>query len=363
MTNAREISKGIVKAVITLCLLAGGLYLMYQITDIFLYIAFALILTLIGTPIMRFFKQKLSFNKIASVLCTMCIFLLFITGFIFMFIPLFTTQAQNLAVLNTHQLQESFNNLLVQLDTFLDSKGFSLDKIIANSDLGSKLNMSFLPNLLNTIIGTLSGLGIGIASIFFITFFFLKDQAILKYQFKKLVPEAHSNQALNSIQKINNLLSRYFVGLILQMTIIFILSLIVFLSFGVNGAVMIAFLCALLNIIPYIGPLIGNALGIVFTMMSFISEDFTTVVIPKAISVMIAMFVIQIIDNSINQPVIFSNSVKSHPLEIFIVVLASGMFTGILGMIAAIPIYTCLKVIGKEFLPNNKLVQILTKNL
>ena len=103
---------------------------------------------------------------------------------------------------------------------------------------------------------------------------------------------------------------------------------------------MIAFLCAILNIIPYIGPLIGNVLGVLFTMMSFISEDFTTVVIPKAVSVMIAMFI-----------------------DIFIVVLASGMFTGILGMIAAIPIYTCIKVIGKEFLPNNKVVQILTKDL
>ncbi|SFI77081.1 AI-2E family transporter [Myroides guanonis] len=363
MTNAKEISKGIVKAVITLCLIAAGLYLIYQITDIFLYIAFALILSLIGSPIMRFFKKKLRFNKIASVLSTMFIFLLAISGFIFMFIPLFTTQAENLAVLNTHQLQDSFNNLLLQLDTFLDSKGFSLDKILDASEISSKFNISFLPNLLNTIIGTLSGLGIGIASIFFITFFFLKDQAVLKYQFKKLLPKPHSNQILNSIQKINNLLSRYFVGLILQMTIIFILSLIVFLSFGVKGALMIAFLCAILNIIPYIGPLIGNILGVLFTMMSFISEDFTTVVIPKAISVMIAMFVIQIIDNSINQPVIFSNSVKSHPLEIFIVVLASGMFTGIFGMIAAIPIYTCIKVIGKEFLPNNKVVQILTKNL
>ena len=363
MTNAKEISKGIVKAVISLCLLAALLYLMYQIADIFLYIAFSLILSLIGSPIMRFFKKKLKFNKIASVLCTMILFLMAIMGFIFMFIPLFTTQAQNLTVLNTHQLQDSFNNLLIELDNFLDSKGFSLDKIISSSDITNKLNIDFLPNLLNTIIGTLSGLGIGIASIFFITFFFLKDQAVLKYQFKKLLPEAHANQVLRSIQKINKLLSRYFVGLILQITIIFILSLIVFLSFGVKGAVLIAFLCAILNIIPYIGPLIGNILGVLFTMMSFISEDFTTVVIPKAISVMIAMFVIQIIDNSINQPIIFSNSVKSHPLEIFIVVLASGMFTGILGMIAAIPIYTCIKVIGKEFLPNNKVVQTLTKDL
>lgn len=363
MMNGNEISKGIVKAVLTLCAVAAALYLMYQMSAIFLYITGALILSLIGSPIVRLLKRRLKLKKSIAVLVTMLFFLMIITGFLVMFVPLFTTQAQNLAVLNTHQLQESFNNLVLQTDNFLDSRGFSLEKILNSSDLTSNLNIGFLPNLLNTIISTLSGLGIALASIFFITFFFLKDQAILQYQFKRSLPENHANQILNSITKINHLLSRYFMGLLLQVTIIFILTLIVFLTFGVNGALMLAFLCAILNIIPYIGPLIGNLIGVLFTMLSYIAEDFTQVVIPKALAVMVAMFVIQIIDNSVNQPLIFSNSVKSHPLEIFIVVLASGMFSGILGMIAAIPIYTCLKVILKEFYPNNKVVQLLTKDL
>lgn len=363
MQNAKEISNGIIRAVLILCLIAGAVALVIQISSIFVYLAFSLVLAMIGSPIVRFLNKKFKLKKIFSVIITMLLFLAVITGFFFMFVPLFTTQAQNLSVLNTHQLQENFNSLVVQLDHFLSSRGFSLEKIINASEMSSHFNLNFVPNLLNSIIGTLSGIGIGLASTLFITFFFLKDQAILQYQFKKILPIKHSNKALASLHKINNLLSRYFVGLILQMIIIFILCLIVFLTFGVKGAVMIAFLCALLNIIPYIGPLIGNIIGVLFTMLSYIGEDFNAVVIPKALSVMIGIFIIQIIDNSINQPVIFSNSVKSHPLEIFIVVLASGMFTGVFGMIVAIPIYTCLKVIGKEFLPNNKIVQLLTKNL
>jgi predicted PurR-regulated permease PerM len=361
--NAKIISNGIVRAALILAGLYVIAYLLFQIKAIFIYTAFAFVLALVGDPLVKFFQHKLRLKKILAVSLTMLIFVSFCIGFIFMFIPLFTTQAQNLSVLNTSHLQEDFNGLIMQLDHFLDSKGFSLDKIIEDSNLKSQMNLDFIPNLLNSILSMLSDFGMGLFSILFITFFFLKDKILLEYQFKKIFSPKHENKVMNSINKINKLLSRYFVGLILQLSIVFVLTLIVLLIFRVNGAVMIAFICALLNIIPYIGPLIANALGVLLTMLSYISESFTDVVLPKAFSVMIGFLIIQIIDNSINQPLIFSNSVKSHPLEIFIVILASGMFTGIFGMIAAIPIYTCLKVIGKEFLPNVRFIQILTKNL
>lgn len=361
--NAKIISNGIVRAALILTGLYVLVNLLFQIKAIFIYTAFAFVLALIGGPMVRFFQQKLRLKKFFAVCLTMFLFISFCVGFVFMFIPLFTTQAQNLSVLNTSHLQQDFNGLIEQLDYYLDSKGFSLDKIIEGSNLKSQMNLDFIPNLLNSILSVLSDFGIGLFSILFITFFFLKDRVLIEYQFKKIFPPKHENKVMNSIDKINNLLSRYFVGLILQLSIVFVLTLIVLLIFGVKGAVMIAFICALLNIIPYIGPLIANILGVLLTMLSYISESFTDVVLPKAISVMIGFLIIQIIDNSINQPLIFSNSVRSHPLEIFIVILASGMFTGIFGMIAAVPIYTCLKVIGKEFFPNVRFIQILTKKL
>ncbi|MCP1997478.1 AI-2E family transporter [Flavobacterium sp. HSC-61S13] len=363
MSTAKEISGGIVKAVITLVVIAGLLFLLYQVKAIFIYFVCALILSLIGAPIIRFFVKKLHFKKILAVLVTMVLFILIMLGFVFMFVPLFTTQAQNLSVLNTAQLQEDVNHLIQQVDGILAVRDLSLEKLLNLSDISSKLNFDFIPNVFNSIIGTISGLGIGIASTFFITFFFLKDQAIFQYHFKKVLPEKQEERILASLDKINNLLSRYFVGLVLQLFIVFILTLVVLLIFGVKGALMIAFLCAILNIIPYIGPLIANLLGVILTMLSYISEDFSSVIIPKALSVMVGFFIVQFIDNNINQPLIFSNSIKSHPLEIFIVILASGMLTGVFGMILAIPLYTCLKVIGKEFFPHVKLIQLLTKDI
>ncbi len=78
---------------------------------------------------------------------------------------------------------------------------------------------------------------------------------------------------------------------------------------------------------------------------------------------MIVFAIIQLIDNIILQPNIFSKSVKAHPLEIFIVVLIAGKLGGILGMVLAIPVYTVLRVVGKVFLKEFKVIQNLTKNM
>ncbi|NCP90024.1 MAG: AI-2E family transporter, partial [Flavobacteriales bacterium] len=63
------------------------------------------------------------------------------------------------------------------------------------------------------------------------------------------------------------------------------------------------------------------------------------------------------------QPYIFSKSVKSHPLEIFLLILIAGILFGVVGLIVAIPVYTAIKVVLKEFLSDNQIVKKLTKNL
>lgn len=181
--------------------------------------------------------------------------------------------------------------------------------------------------------------------------------------FKKVLPDEHEDKILHSLEKINYLLSRYFIGLLLQLTVIFILYLIVLLIFGVKNAFVIAFLCAILNIIPYIGPLIGSVLAALLTMLSNIGSDFQSEILPTTIYVMIGFWIVQVIDNNLTGPLIFSSSVKSHPLEIFLVILIAGFLFGVVGMIVAVPFYTILKVIGKEFFADNKVIKLLTKNI
>jgi predicted PurR-regulated permease PerM len=216
---------------------------------------------------------------------------------------------------------------------------------------------------LNSILGTISSFGMGLASVLFITFFFLKDRVLFIVGAKKLIPDSHEEQILNSLEKINHLLSRYFIGLLLQLFIVFLLYLIVLLIFGIPNAIIIAFLCAVLNIIPYIGPLIASVLAAILSMISHLGSDFQTEILPTTIYVLIGFWIVQLIDNNLSQPIIFSKSVSSHPLEIFLVILIAGFLFGILGMVIAVPLYTILKVIGKEFFPDNKIIQLLTKDI
>jgi predicted PurR-regulated permease PerM len=178
-----------------------------------------------------------------------------------------------------------------------------------------------------------------------------------------LIPDDKEDRLRNSIEKIKNLLSRYFIGVLLQILILFIIYTIVLVIFGIQNAVVIAFLCALLNLIPYIGPLIGGLLMILLTMSSNLGMDFSTVILPKTIYVFIGFVIGQLVDNLFSQPFIFSNSVKSHPLEIFLIIIIGGLLFGVTGMIVAVPVYTAIKVILKEFLDENKIVRSLTKNL
>ncbi len=361
MTTSKSISLGILKAVAVLICAALMLYFLYLIQTVLIYLVIALILTLIGKPIVRFFTVKLKFPNTLATAVTLFIFVAFIGLFILMFVPLITAQGENLSVLNVAQVKDSLTTVINQVNTFLASYG--IHKNFSPESLTSGINLDLIPNFLNSVLGTLSSIGVGLVSVLFITFFFIKDRRLFVHATKKLIPASHETQITNSIEKINDLLSRYFIGLVLQLTIIFILYLIVLLIFGIENAFIIAFICSILNIIPYIGPVIASVLVAVLTMISHIGDDFNSVTLPATIYVLIGFSVVQFIDNNFSQPIIFSKSTASHPLEIFLVILCAGFLSGILGMVIAVPLYTILKVIAKEFFPENALVRILTKNL
>jgi len=361
--NAKILSSGILRALGVLALIGVGLYFIYLIQTVIVYVIISIIFSMIANPIVEFFIRRLKFKNTIAVSTTLILFLLVIIGLVLLFVPLITSQSTNLSLLDTKSIEVRSIELYNQFSVYLERHRIDSSKIIKESDITSRLNFNFLTDFFNSIIGTLSSLGIGLVTVFFISFFFLKDKVQFIIGMKKILPDEHEDKILNSIEKIRLLLTRYFIGLLVQLTVVFILYLIVLLIFGVENAIVIAFLCGLLNIIPYVGPLIASILAGILTMLSNIGSDFQTVILPTTIYVTIGFFIVQLIDNNISSPIIFSKSVNSHPLEIFLVILIIGTLFGITGMIIAIPLYTILKVIGKEFFPENKIIKILTKNL
>jgi predicted PurR-regulated permease PerM len=361
--TSKILANGILRALGITVAIALLLYFLYEIQAVIIYLVVALILTLIGNPIMDFLKRRLKFNHMVATIFTVLFFVLIIVGFLMLFIPLVIDQGENLSLLNTAEIETNSLRLMNQVVAFLESHHIDAKAIIKNQKVSSIINIDFIPNFLNYLVDTISSFGVGLASVLFITFFFLKDKRLFIKGAKSLIHDTHEEQILNSLDKINHLLSRYFIGLLIQLFIVFILYLIVLLIFDVENAIVIAFLCGVLNIVPYVGPIIATILAAILTMINNLGSDFQSETLPTTIYVFIGFCIVQVIDNNVSQPFIFSKSVSSHPLEIFLVILMAGSLFGIIGMIIAVPFYTILKVIGKEFFPDNIIIQLLTKNI
>jgi predicted PurR-regulated permease PerM len=361
--NSKIIAHGILRAFAILLGIGIILFFLYKIQSVIVYIAIAAVISLVGRPIVLFLRHKLKFNNTVAVIVTMVFFLSLLLGLFRMFIPLVVEQGENLSLLDIDELQNNAENLYSEIITYFDLSKIEVEQSVKESGMLSKLDYSIIPNFLNTFIGGLGESIIGLFSVLFISFFFLKDSRLFENGIITFIPESKESRWKKSSEKIKDLLSRYFVGLIFQILILFVIYTVVLLVFGIENAIVIAFLCALINLVPYVGPLVSGILMIVLTMSSNLGESFSDVILPKTTYVMIGFIIAQLVDNFFSQPYIFSKSVKSHPLEIFLVIIIAGLLFGIIGMIVAVPFYTAIKVILKEFLSENKLVKKLTKDL
>ena len=361
--KTNELSTAIVSAVLKLIGIAFGVWLLIQLNTLIIYLGIAAVVSLIGRPINLFFIKRLRFNSMIATTVTITSLVGIIAGILSLFFPLLLQQGENLSLLDVDLLEAKIGTLMDEVSNYFQLDNTFWEQQIDAEKLFNNINLGIIPEFLNKLLEILGGFTMGLFSVLFISFFFLKDSGLLERMITTLVKDKIENRVDKSIEKIKNLLSRYFLGLVLQISILLIIYSVVLLIFGIKNAFVIAFLCSLLNLIPYIGPLIGGVLMLLLTMSSNIDSDFSTVILPKTIYVMIGFVIGQLIDNFFSQPFIFSNSVKSHPLEIFIVILSAGVLLGPLGMIIAIPIYTALRVILKEFLSENKIVKSLTKDL
>ena len=338
-------------------------YIIYELKIIAGYVIIASILTLLARPVVKLLTSKLKFGSTLASIVAISFILIVISGVISLLIPLVLEQGKNLSLLNVNAFQDKINTLYIEFNGYLNKFNIDLSQSLIDVEGLTKNSVEAIPVLLNSVGSILGSITLGILSVIFITFFLLKDGEYFEKLFTQLFPTKMKKRIEKSLIEIKVLLSRYFLGLLFQITILFTIYTIILLIFGVKDAVVIAFLCALLNLIPYIGPFIGIILMSFLTMTSYLGEDFSSVIIPKTIYVIIGYVFAQLIDNFLSQPYIFSNSIKSHPLEIFLVILSGGILFGIVGMILAIPLYTVIKVFLKVFFSNNALVKKLTKNI
>ncbi|SDL11814.1 Predicted PurR-regulated permease PerM [Salinimicrobium catena] len=361
--NEKELSYGILRAIGILLGVVFLLYFLYEIQSVLLYIAVAGVISLVGRPVVIFLRNRLRLpNKIAVVMVLLLVVSMFI-GLITIFIPIVVEQSKNLGQIDMDAFTRDLNELNTQINNYLGVDEIDIIEGIKQTEFARNFDLSTIPTYLNNFFGILGAAAIAVFSVIFISFFFLKDSKLMLNSILVFANQGHEEKFQRVFNKIKILLSRYFVGLTLQITVLFVLYSILLSIFEIDNPIAIAFICAFLNIIPYLGPIIAGILISLFVISSNLGADFQTIILPQLIYVMSGYIICQLIDNFINQPLIFGASVRSHPLEIFLVILIAGLTSGIMGMIVAVPFYTAIKVIAKESLSEYKIVKRLTRDL
>ena len=344
-----QLTKSILKSILTLACITLFLIFLIKAKVVIIYILISMVLTLIFSPFSSFLKSKLKFNNLFSSIASLLLLLVIIMALIGSFIPLIIEQSKNLSLLNNSELKSNIESLIISINNYFESNSLTVYDFLSEFTLLSDIDFAFIPKLLNSIISEVGSIGVGLLSILFITFFLIKDGNDILIRINGVLPKKIRKNFLSSFSKIKLLLSRYFIGISVQITVLFILYSIMLSVIGINNALVIAFLCALLNIIPYIGPLIGLVLMGLLTMTNYIDPVLVKEMLSKVVYIFIGFSVVQLIDNFMIQPYIFSKSVKSHPLEVFVVIITSGVLFGIIGLIIAIPLYTSVKVIYSSY--------------
>ena len=167
--NSNTITNGILKATAIILGISVLLLFLYEVQSIIIYIAIAAVISLIGSPIIRFLKRTLKFPNSIAVITTMFLFIGILSGLISMFIPLLIKQSENLSLLNIDQLQTTIQHLIIQINDYFLARNIDVLNELKNADLFQ--NIKAIPNFLNAVIGTVGNLSIALFSVLLSHFF------------------------------------------------------------------------------------------------------------------------------------------------------------------------------------------------
>ncbi len=325
-------------------------------------------LFLVGSPITnQIEKLKIAGKKLPNSIAALITILIIVglaSGLFFVIIPPLVTEAKFLSELN---FKDVLQNILMQfpiLKTTLLKFGTE-EELKQNLSLHvtQLINSSNITLIVNDIFHYLGLVLGGTLCVLFITFFLLKDVQIVKQTFLTITPSGFDNEMGDILRTSKNMLSKYFAGLFLDMFIVSVSAMIILSILGIKNALLISFVAGLLNIIPYVGSIITMTIAIFLGVSGCISAGSYELIGPTINKIFFALISINLIDGLILQPIIFSKSVKAHPLEIFIVTLMAATLGGIFGMVVALPTYTIIRIVAKEFLTHLKFFKKITDSI
>lgn len=371
LTNVEKLAKyliivGIIAVVCSVC---------WYFSTVLIYIVLAFVVSLISRPVARLMgkiriKGKSAPDWLLSILSIILVIALLLMV-ILLVIPVITRIINDASLFsNINSSDANFSDTINKwIIGIFPSLGEDFDAIgtLFNYLKGMLTNFD-ITGLIGSVGTIVIDLAIGLFAVVFISFFFVKNENLFSNIVAALVPDRIEASVTEAIVDIEHLLSRYFVGLLLEMlgvALLNFLGLWLIARISVSYALGIAFIAGILNILPYVGPIIGEILGALLGMVlhygAGVGLDVNIWIF--ALIIIAIMLTVQLVDNFVLQPIIYSTSIQATPLEIFIVMLMAGHIGGILGMLAAIPAYTIIRVIAGRFFYDKKIVQRLMPDI
>lgn len=346
-------------------------YSLWYFSNLIIHIIVSLILSLVGRPLVRFlsrrriFKWKIPVSLAAGI--TLITEFAIVISIILIFIPIVSHQADVIDNIDNTRVSNGLLKAIQDVDKKLVDYGFiqpnePLESIIEKK-VDKIINIATFSNLIKGLLSVTGNFFMGFFTICFVTFFFLQDENLFPNTILLLTPQKNAKKVRTILKKTKTLLGRYFVGLLIEISSMITLLIIGLKILGVPSAVLIGFFGGTMNVIPYLGPIFGAALGTILGIIGELGAGNYQNFYLVGGEIAVVFLTANLIDNIILQPLIYSNSVKAHPLEIFLVIMMAGTIAGAVGMIIAIPTYTMLRIIAGEFLGEFKLVQQLTNKI
>lgn len=347
-------------------------FLAWQFSGILTYILIAAVLSIMGNPLVKLLDRihikQWKFPHVLSSLIALIVIIIVIGGLISVVVPLIANQAEVISEINLQEVTSSLEKPLAELQDYLLKYNIlkekeSLESLILKN-FESVVSFATFSDIFKNILGFAGQMFIGVFAVLFITFFFLKEEHLFLNGLMLMIPMRYQEEGRQIVSDSRRLLSRYFVGLLIELTTMVTLISTGLTIFGVKNAFLIGFLGGIMNVIPYLGPVIGATLGVILGTITHLSGGAMYTDLLTLILTIIGTFVgANLVDNMVLQPWIYSSSVKAHPLEIFLVIMIAGSMAGVVGMILAIPGYTVLRIIAKQFLYQSRIVQQITKDI
>ena len=374
MENERNIDK-LAGYIIKLGGLAIVLALCWYFKNVIIYIIAAFVVSMIGRPLMQLMRRikikgKSAPDWLLAVLALILIFF-FLAMIITQMIPLVSNIVRDASAIEASSYFDSnpidkTNDWLISMFPNL-GYDFDLSELILGK-IRELVDFGKVSGIVGSMASMVTSAFVAIFAIVFISFFFLKEEGLFGRIICAFVPDKHELTLNKTMSEIKQLLSRYFVGLVIEMfgvALADFLGLWLIARLDFSYAIGIGFIAGLLNVIPYVGPLIADVIGIVFGIILKLGTGagLDVNIWIFALIILLIMLAAQLIDNFIYQPLIYSTSIKAHPLEIFIVLLMAGHIGGTVGMLVAIPAYTVVRVVAIRFFYRYKIIQRLVPDL